>query len=129
MADVIFNRKDLQSFCDGKELSDRFQNYEDCGYLPIPLLLDFLEKRKKECSIIPSDLKKLLPKLKESDICMIEFSKGGLLSALADSDFGEKFVNRVGNPFEFASEASLYEYEDWWDRSELIDSLREITWA
>ncbi len=129
MADVIFNRKYIQSYHDGKVLPCRFQKYEDCGYLPIPLLLDYLEKRKKERSIIPSELKQLLQKLNESNICMIDFSKNGLLAALADADFGDKYVNRAGNPFEFASEASLFEYDDWWDRCELSESLQEISWV
>ena len=128
MADVIINRKELQSLYAGKELASRFLEYRDCGYLPIPLLLDFVEKRKKGSGIIPSELKKLLPKLKECNICLIEFSKNGLLSALADSDFERKYINRMGNPFEFASEASLYEYDEWWDKNELIDSLQEISW-
>ena len=113
MADVIINKKELQSLYAGKELPSRFLEYRDCGYLPIPLLLDFIEKRKKGSGIIPSELKNILPKLKECNICLIEFSKNGLISALADSDFGKKYINRVGNPFEFASEASLYEYDEW----------------
>lgn len=129
MADVIFNRKDLQLLQEGKALTIRFQKYEDYGYLPIPLILDYFEKSKKGSGIIPSELKKLLLRLQDVNIILIELSKSGLLSALTDNEFEGKYVNRVGNPFEFASEACLYEYEGWWDRCELLDSLQEITWV
>lgn len=128
MADVIFDRKELQSFHNGKGLHDRYKNCEDMGFLPVPLLIDYIEKRKKDRNIMPSELKGLVDKVLDSEINLIELSGKGLLAALGDGDFVGKYVNKVGNPFEFSCAAATYEIDGWWDRDELIESLCKIPW-
>lgn len=128
MADVIFSRKDIQTLQEGKGVAPRYQKYMDLGYLPLPLLLDYLEKNKKSRGILPSELEQVLPCLNENGINLITLTAKGLCSALLDQDFSEKYVNRGGNPFEFAAEACVYECDTWWNKKELLDSLSEISW-
>lgn len=128
MADVIFGRKDLQALQEGKHVAPRYQECLDLGYLPIPLLLDYLEKNKKSRGTLPADLKQVLPRCEENGINLIPLSTNGLCAALSDPDFSERYVNREGNPFEFATEGCIYEYDSWWDRKELLSSLQEISW-
>jgi hypothetical protein len=128
MADVIFSRKDLQALQDGKGVATRYQEYLDMGYLPIPLLLDYLEKNKKSHGSLHTELKQVLPRCEENGISLIPLSANGLCTALSDPDFSEKYVNREGNPFELSTEACVYEYDMWWDRKELLSSLQEISW-
>ena len=44
MADVIFSRKDIRALQEGKDVASRYKECLDIGYLPIPLLLDYMEK-------------------------------------------------------------------------------------
>lgn len=128
MADVIFNRKDIQSLQEGKDVASRYRNYLDIGYLPIPLLLDHMEKKKKNGGTLPAQLKKVLSRFEENGITKIALTAAGLCSAISDPDFTEKYLNKEGNPFKFATEACLYEYDMWWDRKELLVSLQDISW-
>jgi len=128
MADVIFSRKDIQTLQEGKGVAPRYQKCLDLGYLPFPLLLDHLEKNKKSRGSLPAELKQVLPRFDQNGIILIAMTAKGICSALSDPDFSEKYVNREGNPFEFSTEACVYEYDAWWDRKELLDSLQDISW-
>ena len=128
MADVIFSRKDIQSLQEGKDVASRYRECLDIGYLPIPLLLDYMEKKKKSGRILPAQLKQILPRFDENGITQIALTAVGLCSAISDPDFSDKYLNREGNPFEFATEACVYECDMWWDRKELLVSLQDISW-
>lgn len=56
-------------------------------------------------------------------------SRFGLYEAMNDPDFSNKYINRTGNPFEFATEACIYENDGWWDFDELLESFMELLWA
>ena len=128
MADVIFSRKDFQSLQEGKDVSSRYRDFLDIGYLPIPLLLDCLEKKKKSSGMLPAQLKQVLHRLNENGIIQIALTAAGLCSAFSDPDFSDKYLSREVNPFEFATEACVYECDMWWDRRELLVSLRDVSW-
>lgn len=128
MADVIFNRKDILSLQEGKDVASRYKECLDIGFLPIPLLLDYMEKKKKSGGMLPAQLKQVLPRIEENGINLIALTAAGLCSAFSDPDFSDKYLNREGNPFEFATEACVYEYDLWWDRKELLASLQDISW-
>lgn len=128
MADVIFSRKDIQVLQEGKDVASRYKEYLDIGFLPIPLLLDYMEKQKKNGGTLPAKLKQLMPRFDEYGITLISLTTAGLCSAFSDPDFSDKYLNREGNPFEFATEACVYEFDKWWDRNELLVSLQELSW-
>lgn len=128
MADVIFSRKDIRALQEGKDVASRYKECLDIGYLPIPLLLDYMEKKKKNDGILPVQLKQVLSRFEENGITSIALTATGLCSAFSDPNFLNKYLNREGNPFEFATEACVYEYDMWWDRKELLVSLQDISW-
>lgn len=126
MADVIISRKDIQSIIDGVQLSHHYVNYIDVAFMPIPLAIDAIEKGKKG-TMMPLNLKKLINCLPVY-VNVIPLSTRGLSDALCDSEFSEKYINRAGNPFEFVTEACLYEYEGWWEMTEMMESFMELSW-
>ena len=128
MADVIFSRKEIQSLQEGKDVSSLYRDCIDIGYLPIPLLLDCLEKEKKSGGMLPAQLKQVMPRFDKNAITLIALTAAGLCSAFEDPDFSDKYLNREGNPFEFATEACVYEYDLWWDRKELLLSIQDVSW-
>ena len=128
MADVIFSRKDIRALQEGKDVASRYKDCLDIGFLPIPLLLDYIEKKKKSGGLLPAQLKHVLSRINENGITPIALTAAGLCSAFSDPDFSGKYLNREGNPFEFATVACVYEYDMWWDRKELLISLQDISW-
>lgn len=46
---------------------------------------------------------------------------------------GVKLIKNDGSlveiPFEFATEACIYENDGWWDFDELLESFMELLWA
>ena len=127
MADVIVNRKELQTIMRGGAINARYTEYKDLAFMPIPLFIDVIEKEKKGRSLMPSELKKQIDDLPEC-LNAIPLSCHGLLEAMNDDDFAAKYVNRVGNPIEFAAEACVYEYEGWWEKVDLLESFKELSW-
>lgn len=127
MADVILNRRELKSIMQGGALSQRYSEYIDFAYLPASLAIDVIEKEKKESNTMPSILQQHLSNLKEG-VFIIPLSSQGLLGAMKDPEFSEKYINREGNPIEFATEASIYEFDGWWDKVELMESYNELSW-
>lgn len=127
MADVIVNRKELQTLIRGGVINARYTEYKDLAFMPVPLVIDVIEKEKKGGIMMPSELKNRIGDLPEC-LNAIALSSHGLIEAMNDDDFAAKYVNRVGNPIEFATEACVYECEDWWDRTEMLESFRELSW-
>lgn len=127
MAYVILNRKELQVLLRDGIINARYTNYLDSAFMPVPLAIDVIEKEKKGGTLMPSELKKRLDGLPEC-LNTIPLSSHGLIKAMNDEDFAAKYVNRIGNPIEFATEASVYEYEECWDKAELLESFKELSW-
>ncbi len=127
MAYVIVNRKELQALMRDGIVNERYANYQDSAFLPVSLAIDVIEKEKKGGTLMPSEFKKRLEGLPEC-VNTIPLSSHGLIKAMNDEDFVAKYVNRIGNPIEFATEASVYEYEEWWDKAELLESFKELSW-
>ena len=127
MADVLLNRKELSAIMEDGRIDTRYLDCVDIGFVPIPFAIDVMEKEKKGKSRVPSDIKRLI-NLMPKCVNTIPLSQKGLYEAMSNQDFLNKYTNRVGNPAEFATEASLYEYEGWWDRTELLDSFHELSW-
>lgn len=127
MADVILDRKEIKSVFTKGKISSRYLDCTDVAYLPVTLLIDVIEKRKKNGPQYPAKLKSFINHIPES-VTLIPLSSHGLSEALRDPDFCQKYENNEGNPFEFATEASIYEEEYCWDRNELFESFQELTW-
>ena len=124
MADVIVNRKELQTIMRGGSINSRYAEYKDFAFLPVPLII---EKEKKGGTMMPSELKNWIDVFPEC-VNAIPLSSHGLIEAMNDDDFAAKYVNRVGNPIELSTEACVYECEGWWDKTEMLESFREISW-
>lgn len=127
MAHVIVKRKELQSILQGGTINTRYVEYKDIAFLPVPLAIDVIEKEKKGGALLPSNLKKLTDQLPEC-ISTIPLNSQGLIYAINDEDFAAKYVNRTGNPIEFAAEACIYAGDGWWEKDELLESFRELLW-
>lgn len=56
MGFCITNRKELEDLLDKQKLSEAYRNYVDYPFLPVGLLVDELEKRKKKESVLPIQL-------------------------------------------------------------------------
>ena len=128
MADVILNRKEIQAILDDGSIGVQYTNCADTAYLPVSLAVDVIEKNKKNGSKYPSELKHLIDGI-PSVVTLIPLSPKGLSEAINDQDFCNKYVNSLGNPIAFATEASIYEYEGCWDRNEMIQSFQELSWT
>lgn len=127
MADVIVNRKELQTIMRSGIINSMYAEYKDFAFMPIPLVIDAIEKEKKAGTMMYSELKNRIGDFPEC-VNAIPLSSHGLIQAMNDDDFAAKYVNRVGNPIEFATEACVYECEGWWDKTEMLESFREISW-
>jgi len=127
MADVVLNRKEILTIMEKGQVDARYSNYVDFAFLPVILAIDLIEREKKRGGKTPADLKKLFELVPEC-VNVISLSISGLYDAMSDQDFADKYINRTGNPFEFATEATAYENEGWWDRVEFLDSLKELPW-
>ena len=127
MADVILNRKEIKSVLIEGKIDSRYLDCTDLAYLPATLLINVIEKEKKNAHQYPSKLKSFIERIPEA-VTMIPLSCRGLSESLKETDFCKKYVNRVGNPFAFATEASIFEEEFCWDRKELLESFQELTW-
>ena len=127
MSDVVLSRKETLSILEAGQIDARYSNFEDSAFLPVSLSIDIIEKEKKGGDKTPSSLKRMFQCLPEC-VNVIPLSPRGLYNAMNDQDFLEKYKNRTGNPIEFATEASAYEIEGWWDRNELLESIRGLSW-
>lgn len=127
MADVVLSRKEILSILKAGQIDARYSNLEDSAFLPVPLSIDIIEKEKKGGNKTPLGLKRMFHCLPEC-VNVIPLSSRGLYNAMNDQNFSEKYKNRTGNPIEFATEASAYEIEGWWDRNELLESIQGLSW-
>lgn len=127
MADVILNRKQIQLIMKNGQVDSRYSCYEDRAFLPVSLAIDVIEKEKKGSNKMPSELKRVIEHIPEC-VSIIPLSQRGLYEAMNNPEFSDKYTNRLGNPIEMATEACAYEYDDWWDKAELLNSFMELTW-
>lgn len=127
MADIILNRKVIQSIMESEQIDVRYANFVDNAFLPVPLAIDVIEKEKKIGTKLPSEINNLIIHLPDC-VNAIPLSQIGLYEALNDDDFSSKYLNRNGNPIEFATEACAYEYDGWWDRDDLLNSFQDLSW-
>lgn len=129
MGFCITSRKDIDDLLDKHKLSDCYENYEDYPFLPVGLLVDELEKRKKKGSVLPLQLMDKLENLPKQ-IISIPLTSYALAKALQNNEFVEKFVNSKTNPFALMSEACIYDdsVSSWADMDILFDSLHQIEW-
>ena len=97
MADVIVNRKEIQTIMRGGVINSRYTEYKDFAFMPVPLVIDVIEKEKKAGTMMYSELKNRIGDFPEC-VNAIPLSSHGLIQAMNDDDFAAKYVNRVGNP-------------------------------
>lgn len=128
MADAILSKKEILSIMENGQINNRFSNYLDMAFLPTPLAIDVIEREKKNGTKTPSDLKKLFDYM-PACVNVMSLSQFCLYDAMNDSDFSNKYINRTGHPFEFATEACIYDKDGWWDCDELIESIMELSWV
>lgn len=127
MADTILSKKEILSILDNGQINDKFSNYIDAAFLPIPLAIDVIEREKKRGAKTPTDLKNYINNIPEC-VNVMPLSQNILYEAMNELNFSEKYINKSGNPFEFATEACIYEKDSWWDCGELLESFMELSW-
>ena len=127
MADTILSKKEILSILDNGQINDRFSNCVDMAFLPIPLTIDVIEREKKRGAKTPIDLKNIFNNL-PGYINIMPLSQSILYEAMNETDFSQKYINKTGNPLEFATEACIYDKNSWWDCGELLESFMELSW-
>lgn len=127
MADTILSKKDILAILENGQINARFSNYVDTAFLPIPLAVDVIEREKKRGKKTPAGLKKFFENIPEC-VCLMSLSQSILYEAMNEPDFSKKYINKKGNPFEFATEACIYEKDSWWDCGELLESFKDLSW-
>lgn len=128
MGYCITNRKDIEDLLDKQILSDSYRNYIDYPFLPVGLLIDELEKRKKKDSVLPCQLIDRVESLPEQ-VLAVPLTTQSLIKALQNDEFVEKFVSSKSNPFALISETCMFDDSvSWTDTDELLGSLHQIEW-
>lgn len=128
MGYCITNRKDIEDLLDKQILSDSYKEYIDYPFLPIGLLVDELEKRKKKDSVLPCQLIDRVENLPEQ-VLAIPLTSQSLIKALQNEEFVGKFVSSKSNPFALISETCMFDDSvTWADTDELLGSLHQIEW-
>jgi len=127
MADVILNRKEIKTLFAGGTIGTQYLDCTDVAYLPFVLVIDVIEKNKKNGTQCPGELKSLINRIPEF-VTLIPLSSHGLSEALKDSSFCSECISSFENPFAIATKASVYEEEYCWDRTELLKSFQELAW-
>lgn len=128
MGYCITNRKDIEDLLDKQILSDSYRNYIDYPFLPVGLLIDELEKRKKKDSVLPCQLIDRVESLPEQ-VLAVPLTTQSLIKALQNDEFVEKFVSSKSNPFALISETCMFDDSvSWADTDELLGSLHQIEW-
>ena len=126
MGYCITNRKDIEDLLDKQILSDSYRNYIDYPFLPVGLLIDELEKRKKKDSVLPCQLIDRVESLPEQ-VLAVPLTTQSLIKALQNDEFVEKFVSSKSNPFALISETCMFDDSvSWADTDELLGSLHQI---
>lgn len=128
MGFCITNRKELEDLLDKQKLSEAYRNYVDYPFLPVGLLVDELEKRKKKESVLPIQLIDKVDRLPDQ-VFAVPLTSQSLIRALQNDEFVEKFVSSKTNPFALISETCMYDDSvSWADTNELLGSLHQIEW-
>lgn len=128
MGYCVLNRKEIDDLLDKRRVSEAYVNYEDYPFLPIGLLVDELEKRKKKGSTLPQHLVDNIENIPEQ-VLAVPLTSQALAKALQDDNFVEQFVNSQSNPFALISETCLFDDSvSWTDKEELLNSLHQIEW-
>lgn len=127
MGYCILSRKEIADLLDKQKISEAYKSYMDFPFLPVGLLVDELEKRKKKAKL-PQQLIELVDKIPEQ-VLNISLTRNNLVKALNDEEFSDKFVSSKSNPFALMSEVCLFDDSvSWADKYELQESLHKIEW-
>lgn len=124
----ITSRKDIGDLLDRQKLNDAYERYVDYPFLPVGLLVDELEKRKKKGSVLPRQLIDRVEKIPDQVIA-VPLTSCALTKAFQNEVFVEKYLSSKSNPFALISEVCLYDDSVCWaDSEDLLDSLHQIEW-
>lgn len=127
MGYCVFSRRDIADLFDKQKINDAYKQYVDYPFLPIGLLVDELEKRKKK-EMLPQQLINQLEAIPEQ-VFHIPLTPHNLVKALQTDEFSNQFVSSQSNPFEVMSEVCLFDDSvDWAEKNELYESLHQIEW-
>lgn len=127
MGYCILSRKEIADLLDKQKISEAYKSYMDFPFLPVGLLVDELEKRKKKAKL-PQQLIELVDKIPDQ-VLHISLTRNNLVKALNDEEFSDKFVSSKSNPFALMSEVCLFDDSvSWADKYELQESLHKIEW-
>lgn len=128
MGYCILNRKEIDDLLDKQRVSETYISYLDFPFLPVGLLVDELEKRKKKGTILPQNLIDKIENIPKQ-VLTVPLTSQSLAKALQDDCFVNRFVSTQSNPFALISETCLFDDSvSWTDKEELLNSLHQIEW-
>lgn len=86
MGYCITNRKEIEDLLDKQKLCDAYRNYIDYPFLPVGLLVDELEKRKKKDTVLPCQLIDKVEKI-PNQILTVPLTAQSIANALQNDEF------------------------------------------
>ena len=123
----MFNRKDLADLFEKQKIDEAYKKYIDYPFLPVGLLVDELEKRKKK-DTLPQQLIDFVNGMPEQ-VLPIPLTSHDLVKALQNEEFSNRYVSSQSNPFALISEVCLFDDSvEWTEKNELYESLHQIEW-
>ena len=90
MGYCVLSRKEIADLFDKQKIGDAYVNYIDYPFLPVGLLVDELEKRKKK-SVLPQQLIGYIKKM-PAQVFHISLNSRNLVEALQDEEIANQFV-------------------------------------
>jgi hypothetical protein len=127
MGFCVFNRKDLADLFEKQKIDEAYKKYIDYPFLPVGLLVDELEKRKKK-DTLPQQLIDFVNGMPEQ-VLPIPLTSHDLVKALQNEEFSNRYVSSQSNPFALISEVCLFDDSvEWTEKNELYESLHQIEW-
>lgn len=130
MKSAIFSHKHFDIYIKDDDESSLEYLQDSYIFLPIPYLINLIEKKKKTEYILPSSIKNVVSNLKEKDdVFPLSMTKECLEKALLDEDFQDNYISKKMNPIKLSAYISIkHNYECWGDVDELIENINSINW-
>lgn len=128
MATILANKSLLSSPLGEDFHNSNLERGVDYAFLPIPYLIFIVESTKKRETLTIDQLKMAINNAIDR-FPVIELSSKAICSFLDNDSLYETYVSSQGNPFEFATKASLYDDCFWGDIGELQENIDDsIVW-
>lgn len=126
--EVFLGKKELDNIFSKQSVDDFIHDNQTIYYLSIPVLIFYIESRRKSTSLI-AEMRGFMAAIQlgiEHNMVPIELSVECFKSALADKEYVANCVSRRLNPYWLSAYTSLLYGDCWWECTDL-ESFIDIT--